>query len=128
MNAHGRRLASLLPLVLAPLVMASLCKNTNESVLNPSPDEFAATVTLTNPAVDCVHLFAPGEDFPCCQVCNSERTVVMNLTRQETYTFRAGRNGEELDTQLCRAVGAQGDEFTVLWQGAGLTCRDGFSE
>ena len=127
MSANGRRLRLLLPLLLAPLVMASVCSKSSESVLDPSPDEFTKNVELRSLEEICVHMFAPGEDFPCCQVCKGFRTTVMNLTRQQTYTFRAGRNGEELDTQVCRAVGAESDAFIVFWNGASLSCEDGFS-
>jgi hypothetical protein len=125
----------LLVILLAPFLTASVCGGGSESILDPSADEFDKTVDLFNDdglESSCVHVFAPGETFPCCQVCTSsqgmagQRTVVMHLVRQQRYEFRAGRNGEILATKSCKASGAESERFRVDWNGSGLRCRDGF--
>jgi hypothetical protein len=105
---------------------------------SPNPlaegEELRANIELRESALEqgeCIHLFAPGEDFPCCQVCRAagfggSRNVSMDVTRGSTLVFRAGRNGEVLDEQSCRVSTGTGSVFIVEWIGAGLDCGLGF--
>lgn len=102
---------------------------TEEEVTAPEEEEeeeFTTNISLTSGDVDCVHLFAPGENFPCCQVCPSgtfSRTTVMTLKQGNSYTFRVGRNGQILATTSCRVIGTQDSGYNVLWSTAGeLLC------
>lgn len=105
---------------------------------SPNPlaegEEFRASIELQETGLadgECIHLFAPAEDFPCCQVCRVQnvpgsRSVSMDVTRGSTLVFRAGRNGEILDEESCRVSTATGTLLIVSWIGAGLDCGVGF--
>lgn len=123
-------------LVLVPVsfvfLQASGCGENTENPLAEG-EEFLATIELRETALEageCIHLFAPGEDFPCCQVCRTggagSRGVSMEVTRGSSLVFRAGRNGEILDEQSCRVSTGTGTVLIVEWIGAGLDCGVGF--
>ena len=119
--------------VLFVFLQASGC---GDDTANPlaEGEEIRASIELTETGLEpdeCIHLFAPGEDFPCCQVCRTgsvggSRTVSIDVTRGSTLLFRAGRNGEILDEQSCRVSTEAGTIFRVTWIGAGLECGLGF--
>jgi hypothetical protein len=125
----------LLPAMIV-LLQASSCNDTENPLAEG--EEFLAAVNLSDispfdPAQGCIHLFAPGETFPCCQVCNSAISVAsrnvpggMNVKRGSSYVFRAGRNGVILDEQSCRVSTGSGTSLGVSWTGAGLDCGLGF--
>ncbi|HET6637249.1 MAG TPA: hypothetical protein VFH82_00495 [Gemmatimonadota bacterium] len=103
-------------------------------------DEFRASVTLVahdgiNGGIavgECIHLFAPGEDFPCCQVCRPQdvgrvfRQTFMNVKRGDSYTFRAGRNGVELGVKTCTVSTRDVNFLEVVWFGPLMECGAGF--
>jgi hypothetical protein len=115
------------------LLQASGCGDDSPNPLAEG-EEVRATIELRETALEegeCIHLFAPGEDFPCCRICRTgavggARTVSMDVTRGSSLVFRAGRNGEILDEQSCRVSTASGSLFAVEWIGAGLDCGLGF--
>ena len=81
---------------------------------------------------ECIHLFAPGEDFPCCQVCRPVdvgtvfRQTFLNVKRGDSYTFRAGRNGLELAVKTCTVSTRDITFLEVYWIGPLLECGAGF--
>jgi hypothetical protein len=123
---------SLIFLALAslPLLLAGKCRDDNPLDPVEEEEEFTTNITLSMSSEEtvCIHLFAPGETFPCCQICppGFTRQTVVTLKRGSSVTFRAGRNGQILDSQSCRVTGEEGDVFSVRWIGAGLVCGFGF--
>lgn len=119
--------------VLFVFLQASGC---GDDTANPlaEGEEIRADIQLAETGLtdgECIHLFAPGENFPCCQVCrvgdvSGFRNVSMDVTRGSSLVFRAGRNGEILDEQSCRVSTGTGTLFRVEWIGAGLVCGLGF--
>ncbi|HJU87347.1 MAG TPA: hypothetical protein VJ788_08275, partial [Gemmatimonadota bacterium] len=121
------------------LVQGGSCGDETDNPLAVG-EEFRASVTLVAhdgisggiAQGECIHLFAPGEDFPCCQVCRPVdagrvfRQTFLNVKRGESYTFRAGRNGVELGVKTCTVSTRDVDFLEVVWIGPLLECGAGF--
>jgi hypothetical protein len=121
------------------LVQGGSCGDETDNPLAVG-EEFRASVTLVAhdgisggiATGECIHLFAPGEDFPCCQVCRPPdvgrvfRQTFMNVKRGDSYIFRAGRNGVELGVKTCTVSTRDVDFLEVVWIGPLLECGAGF--
>lgn len=130
---RGSRTVHVLLLLALPLIQAGTCSDDDTSnPLDPGDLEFTTNVNLLlahQQFSECLHLFAPGEDFPCCQVCPggfAGRTVAMTLKNGSSYTFRAGRNGELLAEKSCTVRGGRNDTYQVTMLSGGLDCTGGF--
>ena len=131
-----QRSRSVWTLLLLPVMVLVLEAGSCDDSPNPlaEGEEFHASIELRETGLEdgeCIHLFAPGEDFPCCQVCRTgtvggARNVSMDVTRGSSLVFRAGRNGEILDEQSCRVSTGTATILIVEWLGAGLECGLGF--
>lgn len=86
------------------------------------------TVVLRNDAAIPVHLFGPGEDFPCCRLeSGANRQITLVLRENEQANFSAGRNGDVIDTITCttRFAPSTDDEVTVSYDDqVGLSCDE----
>lgn len=96
---------NLRPVVAAMLVLTAAC---GDSGLIQEPDgdgKIQITIGLINGdalAGNPIHLFGPGEDFPCCQVPQlGNRDVYANVKEGDKLTFRAGRSGNILKSVTC---------------------------
>ena len=132
-SSRKNRIMLVLLLMTLPLVQAGTCSDDDTSnPLDPEDQEFTTNVSLLlahQQFTECLHLFSPGEDFPCCQVCPggfAGRTVAMTLKNGSSYTFRAGRNGEILAEKSCTVRGGRNDEYQVTMLSGGLDCTGGF--
>ena len=114
-NRRSRVFGKLLILALT-LLLGTRCNDANPSGLAES---FTARIQLENDDENlATHLFLPGENFPCCQVPpGGGRTTPMPVIQRQGYSFRAGRNGTELDTVVCfvRRDATANDSFGVRW-------------
>lgn len=109
----------LLPLVCLPLLMAGKCLDSDTNPLDPAEqEEFVRSVELifTTSTTQCLHLLAPGEDFPTGQLCSDgtvnvrRSSVPLTLKVGRSYTFRAGRQGQILQSITCELI--EGPSFT----------------
>lgn len=79
-----------------------------------------------------IHLFGPGDDFPCCRVDPlSTLDVFLTVKSGDQVTFRAGRSGTILATVQCTVNNFAGK--IVRWNPASvgsntgtLTCHTGW--
>jgi hypothetical protein len=115
-------------LVALPSVIACWDKGGSESLTHPGDDEDAILVLFQNQTAELVHLFGEGETFPCCQLGpNGSRELHRNAKEAggDTFTFRAGRNGQIIASGQCTTTRAMmnGDEIgRVVWDGAAIQC------
>ena len=117
----------LILMLLTPVLSAGEC---SEDKSNPlEADEFTAVVDLLNERSDPIHIFAPGEDFPCCRVDpQSIRNVTMTLKPGSSYTFRAGRLGAELARVSCTVprTATGSERYAIFWEGDRVSCPLGW--
>ena len=123
-----RTVASLIIALALPLLIGAKCGDGVQAPTNGVTDDVYTTVVdLVNQEGQAVHLFAPGEDFPCCRVTEglptaSIRNISMQLQRGKSYTFRAGRNGTIVDTVSCKSEGKEDFPHSVYFSSGNLRC------
>ena len=115
-----RRPTGVLPRLLwltLPVLMANECfedDGAGEDILDPGPDRFSVVVSMENRGDQPVHIFAPGEDFPCCRVeAGGVRNKTMTVERSTNVVFRAGRSQQIVATETCTV--APGATETRSW-------------
>jgi len=98
-------------------------------------EEFSVKVGLINGDANIglpIHLFGPGEDFPCCQVAQlGNRDFFGTAKVGDKMTFRAGRSGSILKTVECTVNNNAGKvvRWTPTSNGSNtgtLTCHTGW--
>lgn len=99
-SSHLRRLRGLALAVLLTSVAGCSSDPTEHS-----GDEFSLEVGLINGDVllgQPIHLFGPGETFPCCRVDPlSTREIFKTVKVGDKLTFQAGRSGSILKSVQC---------------------------
>ena len=117
-----------------PLLLANECSDDEViTALEEEEEEFDANVRLSASGLaerECIHLFGPGETFPCCQVCNREtaatrRSILVHMKKGNTVIFTAGRNEQFLASTGCRVAGGPDSFYEVRWS-PGWICGAGF--
>jgi hypothetical protein len=115
------------------LSFASGCDNAGSNT--GTGEEFSIQVGLINGDAligNPIHLFAPGETFPCCRVNQLEtRNVTLTVKSGQKVTFQAGRSGTVLKSVQCTVNGAAGKIVRWTPTSAGsdngsLTCHTGW--
>ena len=115
----------------AVLTMGLACDSCGTEESGHGDEALEFSVALWNrDATTNVHLFTPGEDFPCCQVApRLIRDVDLSgVSTNEDLTFSVGRNGVILKAVTCtvrNAAAGKGVDWQPTADGAStgsLTC------
>lgn len=88
-------------------------------------DRADIAITLRNSDALPVHLFAPGETFPCCQIApGGTRPLTLNLGNGDDVTFAAGRNEQLIASGRCvlGSTGFLARAAEVSFQGSTVRC------